>query len=521
MTVSPGRLWSRPASRRRGLVVFAVLLSALLALLSALLSDVAQTQEQTWTGTVEVDTSTLKLEKGKFSTYRLRLTEPPNEDDWWVRIRVEGVVHIEGVYEIDGEPQVRWVPSVGREFDKDNYDQWRDVHVYVFDDASPGTSVKFTHEVWGLHGWCPVHNVGHVIATVGNPGTGTDPVNPVTDPVNPVTDPVNPVTNPVNPGPNPEDNWPKMSIANGTAEEGEVVELAVTLDKESTEVVTVTYRTGDVTATAGEDYTAVATGTLTFEAGERRKVIEVATSEDQLGEEDETFRVELSSLVGATLVGDGIGTGTIVDDDGGTGTPPEDTLPKMSIADGTAEEGEVVELAVTLDKESTDVVTVTYRTGDVTATAGEDYTAVAAGTLTFEAGERRKVIEVATIEDQLGEEDETFRVVLSGPVGATLEGDGIGTGTIIDDDGGHGDAAGGDPAEDIDSGRDGGRGRGGGVGGDTGQGEHGSGDGDVPDGGRHGDGGRGLHRGAGEDVDVRGGGEAEGIRGSDDRGPVG
>ena len=42
------------------------------------------------------------------------------------------------------------------------------------------------------------------------------------------------------------------------------------------------------------------------------------------------------------------------------------------------------------------MVTVTYRTGDVTATAGEDYTAEAAGTLTFEVGERRKVIEVAT-----------------------------------------------------------------------------------------------------------------------------
>ena len=242
----------------------------------------------------------------------------------------------------------------------------------------------------------------------------------------------------MNPVTNPEDNWPKMSIANGTADEGEVVELAVTLDKESTEVVTVTYRTGDVTATAGEDYTAEAAGTLTFEARERWKVIEVATSKDQLGEEDETFRVELSGLVGATLEGDGTGTGTIVDKDGGTGTTPGETLPKMSIADGTAEEGEVVELAVTLDKESTEAVTVTYRTGDVTATAGEDYTAVAAGTLTFEAGERRKVIEVATSEDKLGEEDETFRVELSGPVGATLVGDGTGTGTIIDDDGGTG-----------------------------------------------------------------------------------
>ena len=98
-----------------------------------------------------------------------------------------------------------------------------------------------------------------------------------------------------------------------------------------------------------------------------------------------------------------------------------------------------------------------------------DYTA-ATGTLTFLAGSRREVIEVATIEDQEGEADETFRVELSGASGAIL-GDGAGTGTIIDDDGGRGDAAGGDVAGDVDSGRFSGRGRDGGVCGNAGQGE--------------------------------------------------
>ena len=92
-----------------------------------------------------------------------------------------------------------------------------------------------------------------------------------------------------------------------------------------------------------------------------------------------------------------------------------------------------------------------------------DYTA-ATGTLTFLAGSRREVIEVATIEDQEGEADETFRVELSGASGAIL-GDGAGTGTIIDDDGGtrhrgHADRG-------IDSGCDSGRGRYGEAGGDA------------------------------------------------------
>ena len=145
--------------------------------------------------------------------------------------------------------------------------------------------------------------------------------------------------------------------------------------------------------------------------------------------------MELSGASGAIL-GDGAGTGTIIDDDGGTGTTPEETLPEMSIADASAEEGEVVELAVTLDKASEDVVTVTYRTVAGTAAEGVDYTA-ATGTLTFLAGSQREAIEVATIEDQEGESDETFTVKLSAASGATL-GDDTAEGTIIDDDGGTG-----------------------------------------------------------------------------------
>ena len=228
------------------------------------------------------------------------------------------------------------------------------------------------------------------------------------------------------------DALPELSIADATAEEGETVELAVTLSKASADVVTVMYWTVAGTAVAGSDYTA-ATGTLTFLAGSRREVIEIATIADDLAESDEGFTVELRAPNGATLRDD-TGTGTIIDDDTDTGTG--DALPELSIADVTVEEGETVELAVTLSKASEDEVTVEYQTVAGTAEEGVDYTA-ATGTLTFLAGSRREVIEVATIEDQEGEADETFRVELSGVSGAIL-GDGAGTGTIIDDDGGTG-----------------------------------------------------------------------------------
>ena len=115
-------------------------------------------------------------------------------------------------------------------------------------------------------------------------------------------------------------------------------------------------------------------------------------------ESDEAFTVELRAPNGATLRDD-TGTGTIIDDDTDTGTG--DTLPELSIADATAEEGETVELAVTLSKASADLVTVMYWTVGGTAVAGSDYTA-ATGTLTFLAGSRREVIEIATIGGRVG-----------------------------------------------------------------------------------------------------------------------
>ena len=417
MTLSAEKLSLRLISRRKRLIVFAIALSALLAGVSALLSGIAHPQTK-WEGSVEVSPSTLNIEQGKSLTYSLRLTKPPTQGKWWVMIHVDGLVRAHDDYE-----GLHWVPSVGWEFDEYNWETWRQVTIYADEDAD--TSVKFTHEVWDHNNDCPVKDVSVVTVNVGNTGTGTTPVeNTVTTPVeNTVTTPVeNTVTPPV------DDNWPEMSIADGTADEGETVGLAVTLDKASEDVVTVTYRTVGVTAEEGVDYTA-ASGTLTFLAGNRREVIEVGTIEDQSGEADETFTVELSTASGAVL-GDGAGKGTIIDDDGGPVT--KDTPIEVSIADGTAEEGELVELAVTLSRASQGAVTVSYRTVDDTAQARLDYTAIM-GTLAFKVGSRRQVVMVRTRQDSLVEPDETFTVKLTVASGATL-GDDEGEGTIIDDD---------------------------------------------------------------------------------------
>ena len=114
------------------------------------------------------------------------------------------------------------------------------------------------------------------------------------------------------------------------------------------------------------------------------------------------------------------------------------TLPELSVADAEADEGEDVTFTVTLSAASTQTVTVDWatsvETGD-TATAGTDFTAVPARTLTFMPGETTATFTVSTVDDTTDEANETFTVTLSNPTNATLATDPTATGTIDDDDG--------------------------------------------------------------------------------------
>ena len=109
------------------------------------------------------------------------------------------------------------------------------------------------------------------------------------------------------------DAMPGLSIADAApvAEGGEAT-FTVSLSPASSESVTVAYATQDGTAVAGSDYTA-ASGTLEFEPGVTSHTIRVAVLNDTTVEPTETFTVELSDPVRATLA-DGTGVGTITDD---------------------------------------------------------------------------------------------------------------------------------------------------------------------------------------------------------------
>lgn len=225
---------------------------------------------------------------------------------------------------------------------------------------------------------------------------------------------------------------PSVSVADTSVNEGNSgttnASFTVTLSKASTKPVTVSYTTGNGSATAGQDYTA-SSGTITFAAGQVSQVINVSVLGDTTVEPAETFTVTLSNPSGATI-GRATASGTINNDDAAP------VLPSISISDATAAEGNSgsnsMAFTVTLSKAATTTVTLNYSTANGTATAGEDYTA-SSGTVTFAPGVVSQVITVGVLGDTTVEPTESFTVTLSNASGATIT-DGSAIGTITNDD---------------------------------------------------------------------------------------
>jgi hypothetical protein len=112
------------------------------------------------------------------------------------------------------------------------------------------------------------------------------------------------------------------------------------------------------------------------------------------------------------------------------GTPPEISIGDAAVFEGNSGQT-LLHLPVSLS--GADSATVDFASVDGTATSPSDY-APTSGTLTFTPGTSTLFVTVSVVGDVAVEPDETFRVLLSNPVGAPIV-DGEGIGTIRDDDG--------------------------------------------------------------------------------------
>jgi hypothetical protein len=214
-----------------------------------------------------------------------------------------------------------------------------------------------------------------------------------------------------------DDQMPAILVGTSFIAEGDGglrdQQISIQLSNPSYLPVTARVVTSDVTAVAGQDYTA-ADVQLTITPGELSSVINIGINGDTLDEPNETFALDILSptnvTAGATrfLI-------TIFDNDPPTAIAAENT----DVPEGNAGTT-VVFIPVRLIRPSGHEVRVNYATADITATAPADYTA-ASGTLVFAPGETLKTVPVSIVPDLLIEPDETFRLVLSAPVNATLQ----------------------------------------------------------------------------------------------------
>lgn len=196
--------------------------------------------------------------------------------------------------------------------------------------------------------------------------------------------------------------------------------FTVSLTQSIAQTVTVDFATANGTASAGSDYTAQS-GTLSIAAGQTTAVINVPIVGDTIAESNDTLFVNLSNPINVTLKDNQIG-GIIINDDIG---------PSLSINDVTFIEGNSgmtdATFTVTLSAPSTQTVSVNAIPYNGNAKAPADYTS-GGKRLIFAPGVTTQTFSVPVKGDLLSEADETFFVVLSSSINATiLRGQGIGT----------------------------------------------------------------------------------------------
>ncbi len=223
-----------------------------------------------------------------------------------------------------------------------------------------------------------------------------------------------------------------LSVDTPTVAEGDdatTVTVTATVDGSSTFATDTTVRVevGDSTDSAveGTDYADVAGFDLTIdaEATSGKETFSLDSIDNTVDANDKALSVTGTST-GLTVNPASI---AITDDD----DAPVLSIDAPSVAEGANGATATLSFTVTLTSESSRVVAVDYagQSGG-TATSGDDYVALTAGTLTFAAGEVSKTIDVTVNGDDTDEPDETLLVRLSSPSNATFAGGGAPPSTV-------------------------------------------------------------------------------------------
>jgi YD repeat-containing protein len=228
------------------------------------------------------------------------------------------------------------------------------------------------------------------------------------------------------------DASPTFSITGSSSVEGAPITFTITKTGLTEQAHSVSYATGDGSATSGDsDYTATGATPVNFASGQTSQSIVIQTTADSKYEANETFTVSLSSATNGSALGSpASATGTITNNDGA----PEFVIDDPAIVT----EGGIVSFTVSnVGNAATQFAhSLSWSTANGTAAASSDYTA-ASGTISFSNGELTKSIQIQTLLDGVFEgSNETFVVNLAanGSTNGAAINDAQGVGTIADID---------------------------------------------------------------------------------------
>lgn len=220
---------------------------------------------------------------------------------------------------------------------------------------------------------------------------------------------------------------PTITVSDASANESaSTIKFNVSLNRQSTLPTTFTYSTVNGSATAGSDYTAVASSQLTIPAGQTTGEISINLINDSTSEANETFTLSLTNPTNASLQ-NSISTGTIVDDD---------AVPFVSFniaSQSINENAGTIQVQLSLDSASSQSVSIPF-TVSGTASSPTDFTISTSSPVTIPAGSTSATMSFTIINDSIVESDETIIATLGTPTNATLGAATTHTITIIDDD---------------------------------------------------------------------------------------
>jgi len=198
--------------------------------------------------------------------------------------------------------------------------------------------------------------------------------------------------------------------------EGEQADFTLRLSEPARQAETVFVTTRPGTATLGVDYAAPARIQVSFSPGETVKRFSIATLAEAVAQREgnETFFVTARPV--NPRLGRGVTSQVVIGDAG--------PRPAISVADIRVTEGAggptAATFRLTLGAAYQRTVSVAYATRDGSATVADGDYAATSGVVTFRPGETAQNVTVNVNGDLVAEPDETFSLVLSAPVNATL-----------------------------------------------------------------------------------------------------